>query len=241
MQKPSQQNSFQKAIETAKQKKDKGLFVFDVDSTLFCMKYRTQALIQSCLKSTEFCKKFQTHLEKIKKIQVTETDWSIAEIMGRYGFQPEEEIVTAIHKIWKKGFFSNDYLRLDRPYKGCVRFVQSISQLKAQVYYLTARNYHTMYEGTIQSLKHWGFPLKQESHLIMKKDSNEIDADYKISHLRTLSKKFDSILFFENEPVILNKTAQQLPQVQLFWINSTHSRQELPPKTAFTLNMTYPF
>ena len=235
------QANFKKVIEIAKQKREKSLFVFDVDSTLFCMKHRTQALIDSCLKNVVFCEKFKDQLEKIKTIQVTETDWSIPEIMSRYGFHLEEEIVTAVHKIWRKGFFSNDYLYLDRPYKDCVSFVQHISQLKAQVCYLTARNYHTMYEGTVQSLKQWNFPLKNESHLIMKKDSNSNDAGYKTDHLQSLSKKFDSILFFENEPVILNKVAQQLPQIHLFWMNSTHSRQEKPPKTALTLNMKYSF
>ena len=230
---------FKEVIEKAKTRKS--LFVFDIDSTLFCMKYRTQALIESCLKSTAFRKKFKPHLQKIKEIQVTETDWSIPEIMARYGFHPDEEVVIAVHDIWRKGFFSNDYLHLDRPYKNCVSFIQSISQLNAPIYYLTARNYNTMFEGTIRSLNQWGFPLNKESHLIMKKDSKNSDVAHKTSHLQNLSKKFDTILFFENEPVILNRVAQALPNIQLFWMNSAHSRQELPPKTALTLNMKYSF
>ena len=235
------QVKFKEVIEITKTKKEKALFVFDIDSTLFCMKYRTQALIDSCLKSTDFCKKFKAHLQKIKEIEVTETDWSIPEIMGRYGFHHEEEIVTAIQAIWKKGFFSNDYLHLDQPYENCVSFIQYIAQLNAQIYYLTARNYNKMIEGTILSLKKWGFPLKNESHLIMKKDSDISDTDYKVSHLRHLSQNFDTTLFFENEPVILNRVAQALPNIQLFWMNSTHSRRESPPKTALTLNMKYSF
>ena len=194
------QINFKKVIEIAKQKKERSLFVFDIDSTLFCMKYRTQALIDSCLRERAFCEKFKEQVGKIKEIQVTETDWSIPEIMSRYGFHPAEEIVTAVHKIWRKGFFSNDYLHLDRPYKGCVKFVQHISQLKAQVYYLTARNYHKMYEGTVQSLRQWGFPLQNTAQLIMKKDSHITDTEYKINHLQFFVEKFDSILFFENEP-----------------------------------------
>ncbi|MDE0092141.1 MAG: hypothetical protein OXN83_02510, partial [Oligoflexia bacterium] len=158
----NQKANFKKIIEIAQKKKEKSLFVFDIDSTLFCMKYRTQALIESCLANAVFCKKFKVYLNKIKKIQVTETDWSIPEIMTRYGFHPEEEVVTSIYKVWKKGFFSNDYLYLDRPYKDCVSFIQHISQLRAQVYYLTARNQKTMYEGTVQSLNHWNFPLKHK-------------------------------------------------------------------------------
>ena len=222
-------------------KEQKSLFVFDIDSTLFCMKYRTQALIESCLQDINFCQKFEPHLKKLKDIQVTETDWSVPEIMSRYGFHPEEEVVKAIHKTWRKGFFSNDYLHLDRPYTNCVNFVQSVSTLQTQVYYLTARTYKSMYEGTIQSLKHWKFPLKKESHLIMKTATEQDDSEYKTQYLKNLSQDFDITLFFENEPVILNKVAKQLPHIQLIWMDSTHSRRENPPNTALRLNMQYSF
>ena len=112
--------NFKKAIQTAKQKKEKSLFAFDVDSTLFCMKYRTQAIIRDCLKDSLFCEQFPEHLNTVKQVEVTERDWSVKEIMSRYGFSTEDPLVLAIEKIWKKGFFTNNYLHLDKPYKGCV-------------------------------------------------------------------------------------------------------------------------
>ncbi|MCY4321364.1 MAG: hypothetical protein OXC37_03030 [Bdellovibrionaceae bacterium] len=230
---------FKDLIKIAKEQKS--LFVFDIDSTLFCMKYRTQALIESCLQESSFCQKFEKYLKKLKDIQVTETDWSIPEIMSRYGFHPEEEVVKTISKTWKKGFFSNDYLHLDRPYNNCVNFVQSISKFQAQIYYLTARNYKTMYEGTIQSLNKWEFPLKKESYLIMKTVTEQDDSEYKTQHLKKLNENFDIILFFENEPVILNRVAKQIPHIQLIWMDSTHSRRESPPEKALRLNMQYSF
>ena len=138
--------------------------------------------------------------------------------------------VLAIKKIWKKSFFTNDYLALDKPYNGCVRFVRHISQLGAKIFYLTARNRAAMYEGTIRSLKHWGFPLENEKHLIMKEKSEIKDSDYKVEQLERLAKPFDIIAFFENEPVILNEVARRTPQILLFWMDSTHSRKEEPPK-----------
>ena len=233
------EQNFKKAIHIAEQKKEQSLFVFDIDSTLFCMKHRTQAIIRDCLKDSEFCKKFPEYLNTIKRVEVTETDWSVEDIMLRYGFPPDEPFVSVVKKIWRKGFFSNDYLHLDKPYKGCVQYLQHIHKLGAKVYYLTARNHATMYEGTIQSLRKWGFPLENEKYLTMKENPEMQDAVYKAGYLKKWTKQFDTILFFENEPVVLNEVYRAVPDVYLFWMNSTHSQREEPPKNALPLDMNY--
>lgn len=231
--------NFKKALSLAEQQKEQALFVFDMDSTLFCMKYRTQAIIKDILKDEEFNQRFSKEMEQIQKVLVTEKDWSIREIMSRYGFSETEPVVLAIEKIWRKNFFINKYLDQDKPYKGCVSFVQKIAQTGAQVYYLTARNKKAMYEGTVQSLHFWNFPLKTEENLIMKEEEALDDAAYKEKHLRKLALEFETILFFENEPVIVNRVAESLPQIHLFWMDSTHSRREKPPKKAWPVDMDY--
>ena len=230
--------NFKEAIQIAEQKKSRSLFVFDLDSTLFCMKYRTQAIIRDCLNDSHFCEQFAKHLPTIKKIIVTKRDWSVEEILSRYGFSKTEPLVLAIRKIWHQKFFINDYLNLDKPYKGCVQFIQHIAIQGAHITYLTARRHQTMREGTLQSLKYWNFPLEKEEQLIMKKTEVE-DSIYKVTHLKKLIKNYEVILLFENEPVILNRVAREIPQISLFWIDSTHSRKEQPPKRALTLSMKY--
>ncbi len=234
-------DNLKKAIQLANKERDQSLFVFDLDSTLFCMKYRTQAIIRDCVNREEFHKKFPEYIEIVKTIEVTEKDWSVEEIMSRYGFSQKDPVVPAVKKIWKKKFFTNDYLDRDKPYSGCVQFVQHIYKLGAKVFYLTARNHTAMYEGTVQSLNKWNFPLENKDHLIMKEETEIKDSIYKTEHLKKLIKKSNNILFFENEPVILNEVARNIPQVQLFWMNSTHSRQEEPPENALPLTMNYIF
>ena len=233
------ENNFKKALLIAEEKKEKSLFVFDLDSTLFCMKYRTQAIINDCIKDKRFQDQFSEYIEQIKKVKVTERDWSVKEIMSRYGFSPDSACVSTLEKFWRNRFFKNDYLHLDKPYKGCVNFIQHISMLKAKIYYLTARNKVAMLEGTIQSLKTWKFPLEDIDHLIMKELDEMTDSDYKTEQLRKLSKPNGPVLFFENEPVILNQVAGSLPHIHLFWLNSTHSRRQKPPKSALPLSMDY--
>ena len=233
------ENNFKKALLIAEREKEKALFIFDLDSTLFCMKYRTQAIIQDCIQNESFYTQFPKQIKTIQKVEVTERDWSITEIMSRYGFSPKEACVVAMEKFWRKRFFKNDYLHLDKPYKGCVSFIQHISKFNSKIFYLTARNKKNMFEGTAQSLKKWNFPLEDEKHLFMKEDTDTTDSDYKTKQLQKLSKKHEIIVFFENEPVILNQVARTIPGIHLFWLNSTHSRKEKPPETAFPLSMDY--
>ena len=231
--------NLKKALKFTEQKKDPSLFVFDLDSTLFCMKYRTQAIINSCIKEENFRHQFSDKIEKIKTIKVTERDWSIKEIMFRYGFSPEEPCVLFMDKYWRKSFFRNKYLYLDRPYKGCTEFIKRISHGNTVVFYLTARNRATMLEGTIQSLKKWRFYFKDERNLFMKESREMEDAVYKTEKLKQLREKYKTILFFENEPVILNQVAKEIPDIHLFWIDSTHSRRAEPPQTALPLPINY--
>ena len=231
--------NLQEALKFTEQKEEQSLFVFDLDSTLFCMKYRTQAIIDSCLREEEFRHRFPDKIEKIKEIKVTERDWSIKEIMSRYGFSPEEPCVLFMDKYWRKGFFRNTYLHLDRPYKGCVEFIEHISSGNAIIFYLTARNRVTMLEGTIKSLKDWRFYFEDEKKLIMKESTEMEDAIYKTEALKQLKKKYKTILFFENEPVILNQVAKEIPDIHLFWIDSTHSRRAEPPEAALALPVDY--
>lgn len=236
----SPQQNLKKALQISREQKEKVVFVFDIDSTLFCMKYRTQAIIDQALKEDFLLKEFLEDSNKNSKnrtkIKVTERDWSIVEILSRYGIT-DKKLLKKMESYWKRSFFSNQYLHLDQPYEGAVDFLQKLSG--CAIYYLTARNYDRLRQGTLKSLKEWGFPLQKDSHLIMKKSLKETDTEYKSGHLALLSKEFETVCFFENEPVILNQVSKSLPHIHLFWMNSTHSRKEKATRKAHKLSMTY--
>ena len=232
----SPEDNLKKVLEISDKKKEKALFVFDIDSTLFCMKYRTQAIIDQTLKEELILKDFPQHIEKLSEVKVTETDWSVVEILSRYGIK-DETLLKKMNTYWRRSFFSDQYLHLDQPYEGAVAFLNKLSQ--SSIYYLTARNDKNLRQGTLKSLKKWGFPLQKESHLIMKTLNTETDTEYKNHHLAVLSKQFEITCFIENEPVILNQVDKSLPHVQLFWMDSTHSRKAKAPRKALTLSMNY--
>ena len=232
-------NNFKKALLIAEREKEKSLFAFDLDSTLFCMKYRTQAILEDCRKNENFYSQFPKQIPLVQKIKVTERDWSVTEIMSRYGFSSKSDCVLAMEKFWRERFFKNDYLHFDQPYKGCVHFINYISKFTPNIFYLTARNKASMFKGTCQSLKRWNFPFENEKKLIMKEDTETTDADYKTKELKKLSEKYKTLIFFDNEPVILNQVERSLPDIYLFWLDSTHSRRAKPPQTALPLSMDY--
>ena len=234
--KDSHKDSLRKALQISKE--EKAVFVFDIDSTLLCMKYRTQAIIDQALKEEFIVKDFSQHLEVLSQIKVTERDWSVAEILSRYHLK-DTNLIKKMESYWRKQFFVDTHLCLDRPYEGAVDFVNQL-KLNSSVYYLTARNEEILRTATLKSLKDLGFPLEDSSQLIMKKRRPEKrDTEYKTEQLRLLSKKFDTVCFFENEPVILNAVSQSLPHVHLFWMDSTHSRREKATSQAHVLSFDY--
>lgn len=72
-----------KALRIAEEEKGNSVFAFDLDSTLFCMKYRTHAIIQSACADPLFAKKFPEYLDRLSLVRPTET--------GIHGTRPAEE------------------------------------------------------------------------------------------------------------------------------------------------------
>lgn len=230
--------NLEKAIALVQNRIGSLAVVFDLDSTLFCMKYRTEAIIKEFIRKNIHALSSEI-ISKTKNLKVTERDWSVEEILSRHNISLKDPIVKTIHKYWRNHFFTNAFLYLDRPYAGSSEYVRLLRNLGACIFYLTGRNQKRMASGSLASLKKWGFPLENSSYLILKKDLDKEDASYKVEELKQIQDKFKTVLFFENEPVILNAVALKLPQIKLFWIDSTHSRKQLPVKQALPIPMDY--
>lgn len=230
--------NLKKALAIVREYRSLAAVVFDLDSTLFCMKYRTEAIIRKLLESSEHGALPEAPL-LVEKLKVTERDWSVEEIFSRYGLSPKSPFVQRIRKYWKEYFFTNHFLHLDRPYAGGVDYVWRLKKEGASIFYLTGRGQKPMGQGSLDSLKKWNFPLEKPSHLILKQNTKKEDALYKMEELKHIQSQFQTVLFFENEPVILNRIASEMPLIKLFWMDSTHSRKELPPEKALPIPMDY--
>ena len=230
--------NLKKAVEIVRNNRPSVAVVFDLDSTLFCMKYRTEAILKKFIEKTDHGLSPE-RVSLIERLKVSERDWSVGDGLSRYGISPEDPLVETLYKHWRKYFFTNDFLYLDCPYIGAVEYVNQLKKQGASLFYLTARNEKSMQEGSLTSLRKWRFPLENQSHLIMKQDTDMKDSDYKVNELKSIQDNFKTVLFFENEPVVLNVVAEEIPQIKLFWMDSVHSRRESPSKTALTISMDY--
>lgn len=232
--------NFEKLLHIAKKQKQQALFVFDLDSTLLCVKNRTQHILHECAKDKNFIKLFPNQARQIQQIQTLDRDWYIKDILSRHNLHANTACLNFIECFWKKRFFSNDYLYLDQPYPFCINFLHTIIKYQSSIVYLTARSKPCMLKGSLKFLKKWNFPLKNNKYLFMKDDINLTDACFKTKQLKCFTKQYKHVVFIDNEPIILNQVSKSLPNIFLFWMNSVHSQKEKPPKKAVTLSMNYP-
>lgn len=223
----------------AQQKMEKSLAIFDLDSTLFCVSPRTQAILNSLSKDDDLKLRFPDETPQLAALKVSPLDWGIRSVIVRHQLKGSKEFFSAVREKWADRFFSSEHLEDDIPYPGAVEFVSSLNLLGVEIRYLTGRDRPRMGEGTIRSLNKHGFPLANPDHLHMKPDSNRHDAEFKRDTLMRLIGSARKVWFFENEPVIINLVQKQLPDLKIIFMDSVHSGREQPPQGLPQLNMTF--
>lgn len=207
--------------------------VFDLDSTLFNVTFRNEAILKKFASIDENKQRFPHETVIIRQAIAEHKDWGIKDILIRYGIDVSGEFGKCIKHFWQKEFFCNDNLHVDQPYPGAVEYVNRLYQSGADVIYLTGRDTKRMRPGTIQSLKYWKFPIEQSrTELITKPDSAFKDENYKVEELKKILTRHtpNEVWFFENEPVITHEVQKLLPQINIVFIDSVHSRRAPTPK-----------
>lgn len=210
----------------------------DLDSTLFTVRPRTQAILQRF--TLERAAQFPRETELIKTVDVRDTDWGIRTSLKRLGLIADPAFADEIREYWKLLFFSSDYLYLDQPYIGAVDFVNALKRAGAEISYLTGRDRGRMGEGTFKSLKQHGFPLDfPDRQLLMKPSLDITDVDFKESVFKAIEGLHADVFFFENEPVILHRLLAAQFRLQMVFVDSTHSGQAEPPEKVIRISPDY--
>ena len=202
------------------------LVVFDLDSTLFDVSFRTQRIFNDFAKEKK--EEFFKECELLAKVKVMSKDWGWREALKRQSLDKDQVFLKSFESYWKKHFFSNKYLEDDRPYAGAVDFVNKLGSKGAALSYLTGRKKILMEEGTRRVLVQSGFPL-EGCQLFMKETDEFSDSVYKSRVLKRLAKDHDEVWFFENDPTILLKVEEECPTAQLVFVNTTHSGKTPSP------------
>jgi hypothetical protein len=213
--------------------------IFDLDSTLFCVSPRTQAILRKLGHQREFGEAHVDAAKVLRAVEVLPTDWGVRTVLERNQVAGSVELFKTIRNFWRKHFFANHFLDRDEIYPSANEYVGHLHELGADILYLTGRGEGSMREGTIKMLKHWGFPFYAESKLYMKPRDVETDEGFKADVLLEIARGYDHVWFFENEPVIIEQVRLKVPQVRVVYMNSVHSGRAAPPKDLPTIGMSY--
>lgn len=213
--------------------------VFDLDSTLFCVSPRTQAILRRLGQDQEFSSRNGALAKVLRDIEILPTDWGIRAALERAGAPGELTLFKEVRDYWRSRFFTNHFLEHDTIYPSANEYVCHLHRLGAEILYLTGRNDGSMREGTRKMLKKWGFPFFNDSELFMKPSDVLSDEGFKAQILQGLVKQYDHIWFFENEPVIIEQVRNLVPQVRVVYVHSTHSGRGTPPTDLPRIGMSY--
>jgi hypothetical protein len=219
---------------------DNPIVLFDLDSTLFNVISRTESIVQDFTNDKNYQSKYQNETLKLKEIKFTEKDWGLRDALIRLDIQANLAFFEDLRKYWREHFFSNHYLHKDRPYEGAPNYVKALYDNNIEVGYLTGRDAPNMKKGTLDSLDQHGFPLDDEKLLIMKsKKGIQLDENYKFEVLKKIRSNNRSIWFFENEPIILRRVEETLPDVKLIFLDTVHSGRAPSPTHLPTIKGKY--
>ena len=225
-----------KTKANAPDKSQKALFIFDIDSTLLHVHKRNHAILKSFLALTENQRKFEREIKSCLNLEFSTQDWGISEVLKRHGLvNLGAEFIEQLDIHWHKTFFGPNFLPFDELTAGALDFLKTIESLGYEMVYLTARDEPRMGSGTRDYLEKHRLPLHERARLFMKPHKDIQDAQFKSDAVKELAANFEAIYFFDNEPVILQKIAQDHPEVRLFFMETTHSRRAEAPVKATRL------
>lgn len=216
-------------LDQALNGQNKAVFVFDIDSTIFNVSPRNQAIFDL------FCSIYAPSHPSLHKlsslVRLSYKDWGLDPYTDL--LKNESELKKIASEFWKRHFFAGTFLYSDKPYNEAMSLLQFLSSKGCIIYYLTGRDDHRMRAGSLLQLKHWSLPLKEDLHLITKPHKKMLDGDYKKNELTSLIKKHkgQALFFLDNEPSVLEHCI--FPEEEFYtpiFIESTHSSRSQPQK-----------
>jgi len=210
----------------------KTLFVLDIDSSLVLTHKRNEAVVRRFAQSIS--SQNQQLSQQLANIDCRPMEYGYFSAVERVAPQISKKDSENLHHFWKQHFFSNEFLHYDLIHCDALRFVKTLSEQKRPFVYLTGRPSDQMREGTLTTLKSFGFPIS-DSILFMKPNDSYVDESYKADILPQIITGYDQVIFIDNEPRVLLQIEKHHPNVELIFVDTCHSPHVFPPSTAIVI------
>jgi hypothetical protein len=174
------------------------LVLFDVDGTLYENRPRIVRILAEWIASrSDGHERMQAILQRLSAEAMF---YGPREALISAGLDAEaEEILAEAEAFWTERFFSNAYLTHDVPYPRAASYLTRLSELGAEIGYLTGRDVPRMGEGTRAMLTRDGFPVSGRVRWLLKPDPKLGDAEHKRIAVSAIADA-RVIAFFDNEP-----------------------------------------
>lgn len=214
-----------------KPSKQKKIAIFDLDGTLFDVTPRTMEIVRQFSANSEHQAAFTEHHVVLKGLQREDYAYSLEKTLLQKGIDHQhpsnEAFFKQLLRFWRKHFFSDPYLQYDHAYPGAVDFVNALHALDIEIIYLSGRSDHNMKLGTIESLRHHGFPISCEQYSFYLKPRHiEDDLEFKVSSFAEIAKQGEIVFSIDNEPRNVNAFANHFHNALHIHFNTLHAYPE---------------
>lgn len=218
--------------------KEKGLLVFDLDSTIFDNRPRQARIVRE--------------LGALKKLPALEacdvkhwsSGWDLKAAMVACGL-PEaqaEGLYKEAKNFWGARFFTSEYCVDDVEVPGATKYLHACVASGAQLVYVTGRH-EAMRDGSVKCMQKCGMPVPngKNVHLLMKPTLRESDDEYKRETHAKLRTMGEVVAAFDNEPTHVNDYATKFPKAVAVHLATDHSGRPvaLDPRTISVPDFAY--
>ncbi len=204
-------------------RRDGGLCVFDLDSTLLDNRPRQALILREFGESVGEAALLAAGPQHFD-------GWDLEVAMRNAGVSPERarELRDPARHFWRERFFTSEYCRHDVPVRGAPEFVRAAAAL-GTVVYLTGRH-EAMREGTVDSFRACGFPRPQGPgvHLLLKPTADMHDDLWKDQACAQVLSMGRVVAAFDNEPAHINRYRQTFAGALCVHLDTDHSGRPIP-------------
>ncbi|OGQ91380.1 MAG: hypothetical protein A2289_21645 [Deltaproteobacteria bacterium RIFOXYA12_FULL_58_15] len=213
-------------VTAAYNKQQRPMVIFDLDGALLDNRPRILQILQEFSKE----KKYITPAAAQQLSTLTEpmVQYRLPDTMAGIGVV-DQAVVQNAAAFWAERFFTDDYLKFDKPTPGSVNFVRTLYSNGARIVYLTGRDAPRQLLGTVKSLRDHGFPIGiQGTELIMKPTMQTQDAIFKQQVTNYLRHYGTVIATFDNEPANTNVFRRAFPNATVVLFQAPHTPNPPP-------------
>ncbi len=209
-----------RVLDRARAEKERGVIVFDLDSTLFDNRPRQARIVREFGRT-----KGLAPLETCQAHHFV-SGWEVWPAFVACGLSEDEAkgLEKEFKKFWGARFFTSDYCVDDIEVVGAPRYVHACVATGARVAYVTGRQ-ESMRDGTVRCLARCGLPLPEGRVVLTMKPTLEEDDDgFKRAVHASLGRV---VAAFDNEPIHANDYARRFPEAIVVHLATDHSNREL--------------